>query len=412
MAKARKDRQGRALRPGESQRSEDGMYMYCYTEPVTKKRKRIYAKTLAVLREKEDSLKRDQLDGLDVYTAGNADLNFLFDRYISTKSDLASTTKTNYLYMYDRFVRGGFGKMLIRDIKYSDLKCFYIYLIEEKGMRYNTLGTINTILHPTFNLGVRDDLIRKNPCQGVFSELRKAYGKDDKRHALKLEEQRAFMDYLSNSEFVRWKPLFVVLLGTGCRVGEVIGLRWSDVDFDMRQIDINHNLTYYPREDKGNKCEYRISSTKTAAGVRVIPMTDPVAEAFLKEKKWQEETGIINEAEVSGMSGFVFCNRFGEMQNSKNVNRTIKRIVNHYNQEEELKAKKEKREALILPYFSCHVLRHTFCSRCAEAEMPLPALKEIMGHSDISTTMNIYTEISTEKKAEALQNVVDKIDVF
>lgn len=88
-------------------------------------------------------------------------------------------------------------------------------------------------------------------------------------------------------------------------------------------IDINHNLTYYPREDKENKCEYRISPTKTAAGVRVIPMADPVAEAFEEEKKWQEETGIYNAAEVDGMSGFVFCTRFGEMQNTKNINRAI-----------------------------------------------------------------------------------------
>lgn len=86
--------------------------------------------------------------------------------------------------------------------------------------------------------------------------------------------------------------------------------------------------------------------------------------------------------------------------------------MDHYNREEEVEAKKEKREALILPYFSCHVLRHTFCSRCAEADMPLPALKEIMGHSDISTTMNIYAEISNAKKKEVLQNVFDKMNIF
>ncbi|MGN0135389.1 tyrosine-type recombinase/integrase [Anaerotignum sp.] len=412
MAKSRKDYQGRALRPGESQRGEDKMYIYSYTDSISKKRKRLYAKTLEALRKKEDELKRDQLDGLDIYAAGKSDLNFLFDRYISTKPELSSTTKTNYLYMYNRFVRNGFGQTLIRDIKYSDLKRFYIYLLEEKGLQFNTLGTIDTILHPSFSMGVRDDLIRKNPCQGVFAELRKAYGKDNKRHALKIEEQRAFMNYLVEGEFSRWKPLFTVLLGTGCRVGEVVGLRWEDVDFEKSQIDINHNLTYYPREDSENKCEYRISSTKTKAGIRIIPMMDPVLAAFQEEKKWQEETGIYNKAEVDGMSGFVFCNRYGDMQNPKNINRTIKRIVDHYNREEELKAKKEKREPLMLPYFSCHILRHTFCTRCAELDMSLPALKEIMGHSDISTTMNIYTKLSDAKKAEAMQNVFKNINVF
>ena len=79
MAKARKDNKGRALRKGEVQRSQDGRYVYTYTNPVGK-RCYIYANTLMELREKEDELKRDQLDGIDSYVAGKADLDFLVDR--------------------------------------------------------------------------------------------------------------------------------------------------------------------------------------------------------------------------------------------------------------------------------------------------------------------------------------------
>lgn len=412
MAKARKDHQGRALRPGESQRGEDKMYIYSYTDSISKKRKRLYAKTLEALRKKEDELKRDQLDGLDTYAAGNADLNFLFDRYISTKPELSSTTKTNYLYMYERFVRNGFGKTKIKDIKYSDIKRFYIHLLEEKGLQFNTLGTIDTILHPSFSMGVRDDLIRKNPCQGVFAELRKAYGKDSKRYALSVEEERAFLKYLSKNEFGRWKPLFTIMFGTGCRVGEVVGIRWDDVDFNRKEIDINHNVTYYPREDNKNKCEYRISPPKTKAGTRRIPMDHHVLDAFLEEKAVQEQTGIYNTTEIDGMSGFVFCNRFGEMQNPKNINRAIKRIVARYNQEEELKAKKENREPLLLPYFSCHITRHTFCTRCVEQGMPLPVLMDLMGQSDVATNIKIYTHISEMQKAKELKRVFDNVNVF
>ena len=83
MAKARKDNRGRALRKGESQRT-DNTYVYTYTDPF-KKRRFVYAKDLQTLREKQDKLKREQLDGLDSYLAGNATLNFVFDRYMSTK---------------------------------------------------------------------------------------------------------------------------------------------------------------------------------------------------------------------------------------------------------------------------------------------------------------------------------------
>lgn len=81
---ARKDNKGRALRKGEFQRASDGKYVYGYVDP-NGERRYIYAKDLAKLREREKKLVKDQLDGLDVYVAGSADLNFVYDRYISTK---------------------------------------------------------------------------------------------------------------------------------------------------------------------------------------------------------------------------------------------------------------------------------------------------------------------------------------
>lgn len=130
MAKARKDNKGRALRKGEIQRSQDNRYVYTYTNPVGK-RAYVYANTLQELREKEDNLIRDQLDGLDTYVAGRADLDFLVDRYLKTKNNLASSTYANYRYTYDHFCSGGFGKKKICDIKYSDVLHFYLLLLDK-----------------------------------------------------------------------------------------------------------------------------------------------------------------------------------------------------------------------------------------------------------------------------------------
>ena len=88
MANARKDTRGRALRKGESQRKSDGRYVYTYTDPLGR-RKFIYSMDLMELREKEKKLMKDQLDGLDLYAAGKATVNDTFDRYMSTKFDLA-----------------------------------------------------------------------------------------------------------------------------------------------------------------------------------------------------------------------------------------------------------------------------------------------------------------------------------
>lgn len=412
MAKARKDNRGRALQKGESQRKEDMRYIYAYTDPFGKRRY-IYANDLKTLREKEKRLKRNQLDGLNSYAEGNVDLNFVFDRYISTKTELRRTTYGNYMYLYNRYVREEFGKRKIGGIRYSDVLYFYFHLAQDKNLRVNTLQTIHSILHPTFQIAVRDEILRNNPSDGVMAEVKKKLGKNyGVRHALTLEQQRAFMNYTYNRpEFQRWGPLFTVLLGTGCRIGEVIGLRWKDLDFEQRIIDINHSVAYYSRGSLFDKCEYIVSLPKTEAGVRMIPMMDAVYHAFQQEYEWQKEFGFCS-AVIDGMTDFVFTNRLGNIHNPQYVNRTIQRIVESYNSEEILNAEKEKRQPVLIPHFSCHHFRHTFCTRFCENETNVKVIQSVMGHANIETTMNVYAEVTEIKKKESIEKLSKNMDIF
>ena len=413
MSASRKDNKGRVLRKGETQRSCDGKYVYTYTDQEGKRRS-IYSKDIIELRQREEKLIKDQLDGLDIYVAGNASVNFLFDRYIATKSELRKTTMQNYTYMYNRFIRGGFGRKKIGSVKYSDVLLFYQKLLEEKEMQVNTLETIHTILHPTFQLAVRDNVIRVNPSDGVMAQVKKGKGKNHGvRHALTVEQQRAFINYMEeNISFQHWVPIFKFLLGTGCRIGEAIGIRWDDIDFDKSMININHSLVYYSRAYKGHSmCSFAVSLPKTEAGIRSIPMMDTVYEALQKELKNQQKNGF-NETEIDGMKGFVFTNRFGNVHNPQAINRAIKRIYESYNAEEVVNAVKEHRNPVLLPHFSCHHLRHTFCSRFCENETNLKIIQSVMGHASIETTMDIYAEVVDEKKTEAIQKLAYKLDVF
>ena len=411
MAKVRKDLRGRSLRKGEVQRSSDKRYMYTYTDPMGR-RKFIYANDLAELREKEAKLMKDQLDGLDLYVAGKASVNDTFDRYMSTKYNLRESTKSSYLYTYDHYVRDTFGKKRIADIKYSDVLQFYYYLLNEVKISLGTLDTVHCLLHPTFQLAVRDEIIRNNPTDGVMKEISRESGKNRGiRHALTVEQQRAFMEYIANHPiYYHWWPMFTVLLGTGCRIGEALGLRWQDLDYDRRTISINHSLSYYQKPES-NKSVLRISKPKTEAGIRTIPMLDVVKDSFEMLYEEQLENGF-NETEIDGMSGFIFCNRFGTVPNPQTVNHTIKRIANSYNADEVVRAKKERRDPIILPNFSCHHLRHTFCTRLCENETNLKVIQSIMGHRNIETTMDIYAEATEEKKQESFENLAAKLDIF
>ena len=408
--KSRKDERGRALRKGESQRASDKRYVYTFTDPQGR-RKYIYARDLLTLREKEKKLIRDQLDGLDVYEASQATVNICFDRYIATKYDLRETTRSNYDYMYNRFVRKTFGRKLIAKIKYSDVLQFYLYLLREEELSISTVDAIHNLLHPTFELAVKDDIIRKNPATGVMKELKKRTGQTNGvRHALTLEQQRAFMDYVANHPiYYRWWPLFTVLLGTGCRIGEALGLTWEDLDYDKRIIHIRRSLVYYPIGES-RKSTYHISKPKTEAGIRTVPMLDVVYDAFQMAYEEQKEEGPCDSV-IDGVSGFIFMNRFGLVFNPQSINRTLKRIIFHYNEEELFDAKKGKRKPLLLPDFSCHHLRHTFCTRLCENETNLKVIQSIMGHKSIETTMNIYAEATDQRKLESIEKIAS-LDLF
>lgn len=411
MAKTRKDLRGRSLRKGEVQRQSDKRYMYTYRDPLGR-RKYIYAMDLAELREKEAKLMKDQLDGLDLYVAGKASLNDTFDRYMSAKYNLRESTRSAYEYTYDHYIRETFGRKRIAEIKYSDVLQFYYYLLNQKEISLGTLDSIHCLLHPTFQLAVRDEIIRKNPTDGVMKEISRESGKNrGVRHALTVQQQRVFMEYIANHPiYFHWWPMFTILLGTGCRIGEALGLRWQDLDFENRVISINHSLVYYQTRDS-KKCMLRVSLPKTEAGIRTIPMLDIVKDAFEMLYEEQEENGF-NETEIDGMTGFIFCNRFGGVPNPQTVNHTIKRILNQYNADEVVRAKKERREPIILPDFSCHHLRHTFCTRLCEHETNLKVIQAIMGHKNIETTMDIYAEATEEKKQESFENLAANLDIF
>ena len=418
----RTDNRGRILKDGESQR-KDGSYRYRYTD-ADGVRRDVYSSRLVPtdktppgckedlsLREKERKIIRDLEDGVKAKVENRATVNDLFALYMAGKKELKDTTRSNYIYMYRNYVEGTFGKKKIASIKYSDVKAFYNSLIFEKNFKPNSMEIIHTILHPVFTLAVRDGYIRLNPTDGVMAEIKKSNNwEKPKRIALTIPEQEAFIQFLSTSEeYSHWLPLFTVFLGTGCRVGEIIGLRWEDCDFKNMTISINHNMVYRKLEGK-DRMDFYITTPKTEKGIRTIPMLSEVKAALEAEFEKQQILGF-NETVVDGYSGFIFTNRYGGVHSPNTVNRAIVRIYKAYNAMERERAIKEDREPILIRHFTVHNLRHTFCTRFCENESNLKVIQEIMGHADIETTMNIYAEVTEQKKKESFANLEGKIKI-
>lgn len=204
-------------------------------------------------------------------------------------------------------------------------------------------------------------------------------------------------------------PLFSFLLGTGCRIGEALGLTWSDCDFKNNIISINHNLVYKPDEFT-NKSEFKIMTPKTEAGKREIPMLADVRQLLLNERERQFKEGF-NKSNIDGYTGFIFTSKANIVHRNSNVNRALIRIVNKYNKQEEKLAQEELRKSIFLPHISVHTFRHTFCTRLCENESNLKIIQKIMGHSNISTTMDVYNEATQMKKKESFANLEGKFKI-
>ena len=309
--------------------------------------------------------------------------------------------------MYEQFVAEEIGKLRIQTLKKSDIKRFYNLLVDERELKISTVDNVHTVLHQVLTVAVDDGYLRTNVSDNVLKELKQARNLEtDKRKALTQAEQDLFLEFLQSEKtpFHHWYPIFAVMLGTGMRVGEVTGLRWCDIDLDKGIIDVNHTLVYYNHAENG--CYFNIHTPKTKAGTRQIPMLDYVKEAFLQEKQYQEDNHIQCNVTIDGYTDFIFVNRFGGVQHQGTLNKAIRRITRVCN---EAQFSKNSNPEVLLPRFSCHSLRHTFTTRLVEAGVNIKVVQDVLGHKDVKTTLNIYTDATQELKQREFETLQKKM---
>ena len=181
-------------------------------------------------------------------------------------------------------------------------------------------------------------------------------------------------------------------------IGEFTGLTKDDVYLNKAQISVNHTLIYRVIDGKAG---FHITTPKTESGNRIIPILYPeVIEQLSQQIEAMDALYPNDKLVLSGYHGFIFRNRYGSFLSVHNINRAIERISTAYNMEELNQAELEDREPELLPHFSVHNLRHTFCTRLCESTNDIKFIQQVMGHADFSTTMDIYTHITQESMEE------------
>ncbi len=367
MSEKRRDNKGRILKDGESQRN-NGTYDYRYTD-VHKKRRSVYAKTLTELRRKEASVQRDLADGID-YAAGEITVAELVDRYINLKRGLKQNSMRAYSSAINRIHADPFGQKMIKSVKLSDAKTWFVAL-HDSGIKQNTIGVLQSVIRPAFEMAVDDDMIRKNPFKFKLSDVipNDAYV----RSALSKPQQEKYLNFIRDYGHDNYYDDIVILLGTGLRVSELYGLTRSDIDFDRRCVRITHQLCRTAEKP------YFITPPKTKSGIRCVPMTDSVYMAF--RRVVQSRVAPKVELLVDGYSGFLFLDKAGMPKVAMHLENYMRCMQRKYIQ----------LFGNTLPRVTPHVLRHTFCTNAQQAGLDVKSLQYLMGHSNASVTLDVYT---------------------
>ena len=316
-----------------------------------------------------------------VPNGGNLTVLELVEKYLSLKVNVRHNTQANYNFVVGILKKEAFGSLRIDKVKLSDAKAWLIKL-QKDGRGYSTIHSVRGVVRPAFEMAVQDDLIRKNP---FGFELATVVVNDSvTREAITRAQERAFLKFIQEDNCYRkYYDGIYILFNTGLRISEFCGLTISDIDFQNKRIRVDHQL------QRKRDMEYIIEDTKTKRGERYVPMSQQVVECFrrvIANRKPPKQEPIID-----GYTGFLFLDKNGMPMVALHWEHYFKHILNKYNSIYKVQ----------LPKITPHVCRHTFCSNMAKSGMSPKTLQYIMGHSDISVTLNTYTHLTfDDAKAE------------
>lgn len=340
-------------------------------------------------------------EALGVSLDDNVLLNTVIEKWLITKQDIASTSKMVYELNYLRQIKNSkIGQMKITKIKKTDILYFLKTLSEEKHLKGSTVNTIFTVVTQSMQLAYEDGLIMRNPCSGIKITNKTS---NSERPTLTTEQEEELLYRIQNSSrSKKIYPLVGILLNTGLRIGEAVGLTWDDVDIENGFIDINKQIVSLKNKDSG-KYELIVKAPKSESGTRRIYMTDFVKDLFVLQKEISDNAN--SNVSVDNYSNFVFTSNRG-----KNLCvRSFEYALGYISE-----VKNEGRD-VILPRVTPHILRHTACTKMINAGMNINAVQTIMGHSNVDITLQIYTHINEKQlrdEMKKLQNISEKVDTF
>lgn len=368
-----KDLKGKPLGVGICQR-KDGLYTGRFVSKRTGKTVQKYFPKLQDCRQwLADARFKDEHGSIDA--SADMTVTAWFEYWIENiKGDsIRPNTIRNYKERFDNNIKDCIGNMLISDVK--PMHCQNVLNQMKDKYKTSTIYQTRVALYCIFSDAVENEVILKNP---VTKAVKYNIGKEPKKvRALTIEEQKKFLEVAKGTSNYNQ---FAFLLQTGLRTGELIGLRWSDIDFEKKVIHIQRSMEY--RYSVG---EWRIGEPKSKSGYRDVPLTEEAIGILRNQKAKLRTINIINLQ----FKDYVFLNRNGEPTKNSAYDSSLFKLCNKAG----------------IDRFSMHVLRHTFSTRAIEGGIRPKTLQVILGHSSLAITMNLYVHVTEDEKIKEVEKI-------
>lgn len=371
-----KDLKGKQLGKGICQRT-DGLYVGRFTNRYGKREQKVFSRLQECKRWLADSQYADEHS--NIAYASEMTVKAWFDYWIEMKErTVRPNTVRNYRERFAKNIEPQIGKFLLRDVKTLDCQRVMNQMADD-GYRTTTINQTRIALYNMLDYAYQNDVIRKNPCNAM---VKSNIGKESrKKEALTLEQQKLFVQGIKGTAY---ENQFRFLLQTGLRTGELVGLKWSDIDFEKRTLTIARTMEY-----RHSTKEWRIGPPKSKSGQRTIPLTEEALAILKKQKSKNQSMDVIPIDWIE----FVFLSRKGEPVKNSTYDTALFKVC----------------DKMHIPRFSMHVLRHTFATRCIEAGMKPKTLQTILGHANIGITMNLYVHTTEDEKLKEINQIADAL---
>lgn len=396
-----KDLKGKELGKGICQRS-NGKYYARFTNRFGK-REDLYGNSLKEVKNKLAQHKSEDIREKNVVNP-NTTLDEWYNKWMEVYKEpvIRATTKRNYEDIYWTHISPIIGNNRINEITKLQITKL-LNTAKNRGYKYGTLVKIRSILRDLFYKALTDDFINKDPVKDVKIPM---YKPKNEIKALTREEQKLFLDYAKGTFYYN---LFVVAINTGLRPGELFALTEKDIDLKNKTISVTKTLVHQNFE-KDEQKSYRIHPPKTQSSYRDVPINKQCEEALVRQIKLKK---IVNEkCSHSGaeelkirheeFNDLLFITKHNTPLNTDSYNFIIKNIVN------EINIMLDPLEQIEV--FSGHTLRHTFATRCFEADIPPKTVQTYLGHSSLKMTMDLYTDVLKDKKISDMQKLEELND--